>query len=235
MTVIPDPCPVVIEVMRTAAEPGVTESDVFRWIGVAVAVAGVVLATPDGIASAWLLAKLWPRQAAAIGRRLLRRPGQVVSGSAALAGTARMTARARGYTWQPWHENARADVKIGILHRQIDLLLEQVTQLSTLINQTGDSLQNEINAAEARVTQQVQQLAAEVHGERSRASRVDARGFGPIALGVILTGLPDELAATADGWLGWLTVTVAVIWIASVSPSWLRDYRQALKNSRAPG
>ena len=234
MTVIPPWPVVVIQVVRTAAEPGVTESDVFRWIGVAVAVAGVVLATPDGIAATWLLVKGWvrdrSRRAWALGRRLLGRPGLVTSGTAARA-TSTTQGRARAYKWEPWPEDARADVKIDILHRQVDLLLGQISELHTLLDRIGDGLRKEVREAEGRATDQVRQLAAELRGERSRASRVDARGFGPIALGIILTGLPDELAATADGWLGWLTVTVAAIWIASVSPSWLRDYRQALENN----
>jgi hypothetical protein len=237
VTVIPAwPFVIVIQVVRTAAKPGVTESDVFRWIGVAVAVAGVVLATPDGSAAAWLLVKGWvkgwSRRAWTFGRRLLGRPGSVTSGTAVLAGSGTTTGRARGYKWQPWREDARADVKIDILHRQVDLLLEQISELHSLLDRIGDGLRKEVREAEGRATDQVRQLAAELRGERSRASRVDARGFGPIALGIILTGLPDELAATADGWLGWLTVAVAAIWIASVSRSWLRDYRQALENNR---
>jgi hypothetical protein len=31
--VIPDPGVIVIEVVRKAAEPGVSESDVIRWVG----------------------------------------------------------------------------------------------------------------------------------------------------------------------------------------------------------
>lgn len=232
LTVIP-PCPFVIgiQVVRTAAKPGVTESDVFRWIGVTVAVAGVILATPDGIAATWLLVKGRSRRAWALGRRLLGRPGPVTSGTAALA-TLTTQGRARAYKWQPWREDARADVKIDILHRQVDLLLEQISELHSLLDRIGDGLRKEVSEAEGRTTDQVRQLAAELRGERSRASRVDARGFGPIALGIILTGLPDELAATPDGWLGWLTVAVAAIWILSVLPSWLRDYRQALENNR---
>lgn len=45
------PGPVVIEVVRQAPAPGVGESDFIRWVGVAVAVAGAFLATPEGIAS----------------------------------------------------------------------------------------------------------------------------------------------------------------------------------------
>ena len=98
------------------------------------------------------------------------------------------------------------------------------------IDCTTDELRKEIREAEGRVISQVRQLSSELRGERSQASRVDARGLGPIALGIILTGLPDELAAAVP--VGWLAVAVAIIWTAVVSPSWLRDYRQALENSK---
>jgi hypothetical protein len=73
MTVIPDPGVIVIEVVRKAAEPGVTESDVIRWVGVTVAVAGAVLATPEGIAWAWHSVKHWHSTAWVLGRGALRR------------------------------------------------------------------------------------------------------------------------------------------------------------------
>ncbi len=31
--------------------------------------------------------------------------------------------------------------------------------------------------------------------------------------------------------MGWLAILVAVVWIVAVAPSWLRDYRQALKHN----
>jgi hypothetical protein len=44
----------------------------------------------------------------------------------------------------------------------------------------------------------VSELASELRGERSEASRVDARGFIPIAFGILLAGIPDELATIAS-------------------------------------
>lgn len=227
--VIPDPCCAVIEVVRRAADSGVTESDVIRWVGVTVAVAGAVLATPDGIASAWRWVKDRHRTARALVRRLLCRPGQIVGVGGVTAGSVTMAGKGHVETWKPWREDARDDEKIGILHQQIDILRQQIGELRRQIDRTGDDLRNEIREAEGRVVGEVRRLASELRGERSQASRVDARGLGPIALGIILTSVPDELAAV---WLvGWLAVLVAVIWTVGASPSWLRDYRQALKSN----
>ncbi len=226
---IPDPGAVVIEIVRRAADPGVTESDVIRWVGVTVAVAGVVLATPDGIAAAWRLVKNWHLRAWALARRLLRLPGQEVSMAGMTA--MEMTMAGKGFVerWQPWREDARDDEKIDILHKQIDSVHDQIGELRAQIDRTADDLRKEIREAEDHAIGQLRQLASEMRGERSQASRVDARGFGPIALGIMMTGLPDELATVAA--VGWLAVAVAVIWTAGAFPSWLRDYRQALKYS----
>ncbi len=138
----------------------------------------------------------------------------------------------RGYVeaWQPWLEVASDGEKLDILHRQVDFLHDQTGELRGQIDRTADELRKEIREAEGRVIGEVRQLFSELRGERSQASRVDARGLGPIALGIILTGLPDELAAAAP--VGWLAVAMALVWTAVVSPSWLRDYRQALENSK---
>jgi hypothetical protein len=222
----------MIEIARTTAHTGVAESDVIRRIGVAVAVAGVILATPDGIASAWLSVKMGHRTAIAVGRRLLRlRDHTVGRGGVALARMS-LGGRAHGHRWREWLPRAGPLLKIDILHQQVEILLEEINKLHAQIDQTGDNLRKEIREAEGRVMAQVRQLAAEMQGERTQASRVDARGFGPIALGIIMTGLSGELAAVPPGgWLGWLAITVALFWIVRASPGWLRDYRQALQDS----
>jgi hypothetical protein len=227
---IPDLGAILIMASHKAAGHEVTDADVIRWIGVAVAVAGAVFATPDGIASLWhpvkaRYLKLWALAEQQI-RRLLRRPGRVISGTGSLR-LPKMGLSASGEVWRDWCEDADPDEKIAILHRQADLLREQIRNLSTQVDDRTASLGKEIGEAEGRVTGQLQQLASQLRGERSQASRVDARGFGPIALGIILSGIPDELATLR--WLGWLAVLIAIGWTAAAAPGWLRDYRQALR------
>ena len=89
VTVIPpEPGVIVIGVVRRAASPGVTMSDVLRWgEWLSLAVIGAVLATPHGMASLWRAGQRSHRRALAFGRRLLRRPKHiVVHGSAAMGG-----------------------------------------------------------------------------------------------------------------------------------------------------
>jgi hypothetical protein len=228
---IPGPGPgvvAVIEAVRRTTGPGVTESDVIRWVGVAVGVAGVVLAIPDGMAAAWRWVKRWHGRAWTIARRLLRLPGQTISLRGSAAGSSLgLGGNAYVHVWQQWREEASDDEKVDILHQQVEILRGLTDELRSQLDRTARDLKNDIRDAEGRVTGQLGLLASEMRGERSQASRVDARGFGPIALGIILTGLPDGLAAVTV--VGWLFVLVAVVWVGLATPSWFRDYQQALK------
>jgi hypothetical protein len=208
--------------------PGVTASDVLRWIGVAVAVAGVVLTTPDGIASARRTVKDRRRQAWAAAKRMLRRPGGVVGVGGLAAKGMTMTGRGHVDVWQPWREEACDPTKIDILHKQVVMLKGRIDELRKQADRTADELRKEIHEAEGRVTGDVQQLTGEFRSQRTQSSRVDARGLGPIALGIILTGLPDELARMEP--LGWLIAAVAIIWTFMVFPSWWRDYKRAMED-----
>jgi hypothetical protein len=216
---------VYLEIVRQAGSSGVTVSDVFRWIGVTVAVAGIVLATPDGLASLWHSVKTRTRAVFAFAERLLRRQRQTVAGGTA-HGSLNLGGRARVETWQPWREDAEDSQKIVILHKQVVLLRKQIRELYTNTDRLDDDLHNAMREAERRVATQIEQLASEMRGERRRSSHVDARGLGPIAVGIILTDLPNELASSIV--LGWIVVATAVIWIAIVTPGWLRDFRRAL-------
>jgi hypothetical protein len=229
VTVIPAPCCTMIEVVRVTASHGVTAPDVLRWIGVAVAVAGVALATPDGIAAARHTARDSSRQAWTSLRRILRRPGRNVGIGGMTAGTMVMAGRGYVGVWQPWREDATDPTKIDILHRQAVILKKRIDELRKQVDNTADEIRKEIREAESRVNGDLQQLIGEIHGQRTQSSRVDARGLGPIALGIILTGSPDELAGVEP--LGWLIAAVAIVWILRVFPAWLRDYKQATQDS----
>ena len=173
----------MIEVVHASADPSKTLSDVIRWIGVAVAVAGVVLATPDGIASAWRSLKNGLRKANTRARRLLGLPVQIVG--AGQVSLKKMGFAGLGYvdTWMPWSENARADEKIEILHQQADELRRRLDDLRTRFDGDVNLLLREIREAESRIVGQIRQLASEMRGERSQASHVDARGpsLSPLA------------------------------------------------------
>lgn len=229
-SVIPDPGVVVSEIVRMVPVPGVGLPDVIRWVGVAVAVLGVILATPDGIAWSWLWVKNKRRSTWRSVRRVFRRGGQVVAGTASASGVGTMTGTADGYAWREWEEKASNHVKIDILHQQAELLLKQVIEVRAQTRRNAEELRKDICDAESRVVAQVHDLTLELRGERIQASHVNARGLGPVALGIILTGLPGELATIAP--IGWLAIVVASLWTGLATPSWWRDYRHAMESSK---
>jgi hypothetical protein len=145
----------------------------------------------------------------------------------------KMVVAGRGYvdTWMPWSETARADAKIEILHQQADELRRRLDDLRTRFDGDINLLQREIREAESRIAGQIRQLASEMRGERSQASHVDARGLGPVALGIVLTGVPNELAKVPV--VGVTFIAIAVGWTAYMVPGWKRDFTRALKESRA--
>jgi hypothetical protein len=143
-----------------------------------------------------------------------------------MAGASAVGGRVYASKWQPWRSEATTWIKVDILHKQVDILVERVDELRRYVDQTGDGLQKNITEAEARVARQIRDLASELRGERSQASRVDARGLGPIALGIFLTGLPDELATIAG--VGYTAIGISVLVTFWALPSWVRDYKQAI-------
>src|SRR6266436_6455257 len=71
--VIRGPNVILIKEIQAPAAPGVTLSDWIRWIGVGVAITGLVLATPDGIASAWRSIRSGLRKTSTLIQRLTGR------------------------------------------------------------------------------------------------------------------------------------------------------------------
>jgi hypothetical protein len=225
--VIPGPNVIVIKVLQAPAAPGVTLSDWIRWIGVGVAITGLVLATPDGIASAWRSIRSGLRKTSTLIQRLTRRQRPILgSGGVTFP---KMSVAARGYvgTWKPWPNKARTAEKLDILHQQSEELRRRIDNMRTQIDSDISGVETKIREAERHLAAQIRQVSSELSGERSQASHVDARGLLPVALGIILTGIPDELARVPV--LGWLVVAAAATSIARISRPWLRDFQKALK------
>jgi len=141
MTVIPHPAVGIAEAAARVSDPSAGLSDLIRCVGVAVAVAGLILATPDGLASAaiWVRNKcrwLWTRI-----KRIFRRPKPEVHTTAA-AGLATATGTAGAYRWQAWPEDGNAEEKIEALHEQVELMLKQIQSHRVQTRQSVDRLQS---------------------------------------------------------------------------------------------
>jgi hypothetical protein len=116
---------------------------------------------------------------------------------------------------QPWEPDADDQRKLEVLRIQHDLLLENVRRLRTEGFQRLADLQNDLSAAEARVRAMHEEMARTLAAKDRLAAQIDARGLWPIGFGILLTGIPAELAyhpvlgiaVTALGVI--LTVTLA--------------------------
>jgi hypothetical protein len=136
-------------------------------------------------------------------------------------------------TWKPWAEEATATEKLDILRQQSEELSRRIDDLRSQADRDRGSTQKGIREAENRLAAGIRQVGLELSGERRQASHVDARGLLPVGLGIVLTGLPDELAKVPA--LGGLVVAAAAISIACVFRGWLRDLHQALKTIGTEG
>ena len=181
------------------------EADWIRWAGVAIAVTGALIATPDGTRAAWhgitragnrirdLLARYLPFLC-----RTTR--AELKQDADAGASAERMSVSRR----IEWNARARDKDKIEFLHQQVELLWQELTAVRHEIPRVEAALRSDLERAEVRQQGAYQQLAGHLEARERRAARVDAHGIWPIGAGIVLTGIPGELAAVAV--LGWLSI-----------------------------
>ena len=95
---------------------------------------------------------------------------------------------------QEWEPDADVQRKIEVLHRQHDLLLQDVSRFRDDAFERFEALQADLSAAEARFRATREALARSLEAKDRRAAQIDARGLWPIGFGIVLTGIPAELA-----------------------------------------
>jgi len=176
------------------------------WAGVAIAVAGVLIAVPDAILlPAWRrakdagsLARTW------LARSLpfLREATRVELKESRDAGTG--TERVSVIRRMEWNDRARARNKIEVLHHQVEQLRLDVADVRQEIARAEAALSSALQRAEARRQDEYRQLTGRVEARERRAARVDSYGICPIMLGIVLTGIPGELADIAV--IGWASI-----------------------------
>jgi hypothetical protein len=227
---LPGSAVLCIELSRQAAAHLTnTESDWLRRAGVLIGVSGTILATPDGIASACQTAKTWPRRSWTAIKRVFA-GGKGVVHAAAASGTVHISGSATAEAWRPWEEDASDSDKIDILHRQVEKLRDLARAADKAIGEVRVDLRRELNEVERRLGESHRRLAEDVQSERRHGSRVDARGFGPIALSIILTGISGELADIPA--VGWSVLGIAVIWTGMAARNWWPDFSRALSSEQ---
>jgi hypothetical protein len=209
-------------------------ADVNQFVGVGVAVVGLVVTAPSGtkklVVSTWgwlqrrgnhmrhHLARLLP---------FLRRDGTMHGTTAVGSAVATSWASLSAEGWA-WPAAAPADERIEALRKHV---LEVEGRLNDVRRQLRDETrlrEQSVADLERKVRVELEQLQQSIIIRDHQSATVDARGLPVVAAGIILSGLPEELANFLYP-LGWLWVIVAVGVSVGVTVSAWRDARAALQ------
>jgi hypothetical protein len=177
---------------------GISLSDITRYLGVAIAALGVLVVAPEGAKLLLQQGRLLPKQGAELGRRMLARllpsrgrhielsindgiSSSDASGTLVLSGTA-------------WIPDAPVDERIELLREQIAQVNQRLQEVDQKGQEGREALEGKLAALERDLGNDLAAVRI-TQDERARSSaEADARALPVIALGVILTGIPDEMA-----------------------------------------
>ena len=205
-----------------------------RWTGVVVAVAGALIATPDGVSEVRRHIRV-PRWLVLVWRAdYMPWPFNLHRGRDAKinARPAEATAHPGWPTaTQPWDPVADDHRKIEVLHLQHELLLEDLGRFRDDTLQRFETAQADLRAAEAQLRATHEQMANELAQKDRRAAQIDARGLWPIGFGILLTGIPAELAYIHV--LGIAVTAAAVVLTVTLAWAGVSSRRDDAARSRA--
>lgn len=194
-----------------------------RWVGVTIALIGSVVVAPSGTALLWRTATQWitrrTRQMwVQVGRVvpfLHRQPHNVslsAEGTTSVTGTVTATVTAA-----PWDPAAPLQDQISLLHRHIELAEARLDFVSDQQGQEIRARERQVAELERTLREDITVLHRLVEEKDQEGARIDARGLPVIGFGIVLSGIPDELAAIPFG-LGWIFPLAGLSWgIAAVA------------------
>jgi hypothetical protein len=216
---------------HAAASPlGNTESDWIRRIGVLIGLIGAVIAAWNG--ATWLArgtrdfvvqyGQNMRAQLAEFWRRVRRKPtSRHVSLEDAGAG-AMMLPKLRlsgsGLVWDP---AASADQKADILYNEVLRVHDRISELDRTVRANHAELQALVATQVGEVREAHRRLEALLAAKERHETRVDGRGLLLVAAGILLAGIPDELAHYPA--LGWTITALAACLTVVVLQAVIRD------------
>jgi len=229
--------PAVAHLTRAAARRlndagGPTEADWIRWSGIVFSVVGACITAAGGIA--WMF--VWSRALAKRGWRSAR--GQLarlfrslrrdvrVQGVAAMSATSSLAATE---TVTSWTDSWTVDQKVAELKSRIETLSNDLGSLRAELRTGLAAQQSALGGAEARLQSDITRLERALTAVESDAARADGRGLIPVALGIILAGVPDGLARQPD--LGW--AVMALFGVVTTLLAWAAG-RDLWRSTRVP-
>lgn len=192
-------------------------ADLTRWLGIAIAVLGALLANPAATQHG---ASSVGRAAAAAARRTraslarfvpwLRRDVTVyprsIDGGLTMVGE--LSVVARGYVG--WGPDATPDEKIEMLSERTKALNKEVADLFALVNKTRDDLSARLTEAVDRAGAEAAGLRAHVDTLQQESVRADATALPLVVVGVVLADLSSD-ASRFQVWFWVLVLALAVV------------------------
>lgn len=207
-------------------------SGVIKYVGVLIALAGIILTTPDGTRKGVrALRQGLARRIAPIRHTLarflpfLRRNAIAMPATVgATATVGRATVTTTGFRWDPK----------APLEERIDTLREYIVNLETRHNQLATQLSGEVSKLEEanknlrnEFTSEVTKLRDFLEEKDERSARVDGRGLPVLVGGLLMTNLPQEIASFPWG-IGWAIPVIALGLTTWSTVTLAREYRVSL-------
>jgi hypothetical protein len=113
-----------------------------------------------------------------------------------------------GKTQIRWADGESLEAKLESLRRGLEQAFEQISD----VHRDAKSADAELNKALDQLSDDLQKVNADLTSRmdaaEKQAAAIDSRGILLLGAGVILTGIPDELARVA--WIGWVVVGVSI-------------------------
>lgn len=172
-----------------------------RWLGLAIAVVGALLANPDATAHRWgqfrstlrarrhqvrgLLARALP---------FLRRSAtvRVPMAAGSLAGVLPMIATVTGRALVVWRPDESTDRKIEILDERTKALDRELGELQSELRSVERRTESRLNEAVDLLRREVSEVRGAVDALRGDSLRTDASALPLIVLGVLVSGIAPE-------------------------------------------
>ncbi len=190
--------------------------DLNRYVGVAVAFTGSVVVAPSGAVLLWRSVTDWLRQRKHQFRSQLARfffflrrdviihAGSATGGGSAFGGaTGTVSVRA-------WHPNAPVDERIEALHQYITELEGRLNEVTHKLREETASREQVVTDLNRTLEEKTTELRRLVEEKERESAQIDARALPVVSFGILLSGIPEELASLSFG-LGWIFLIVGVV------------------------
>lgn len=190
-------------------------SDVCRWVGVTIAVVGSIVVAPAGAGLLWRGASDALHRWLEVIRGWLSRflpflrrhhqtvdPDGIATGSG--VGTLSVTGSAAGFSG-----SGSLEARIDELQQQMRVTQERLNAVEQQLHLEVAQRQQALAMVEKSLRSGVRELHSRLERQELRAAVVDARGLPVLAFGIVLSGIPGEIAKIPLG-LGWMFPIVGV-------------------------